>query len=298
MLYYINMETLHVDGLENNNLKVVQAKPRKVPKTMPRLSFLGAIVGSRNSGKTNAFINLIKFYDTTKSFDKIYLFSPTYQNDPKYQLLDNDEKHYELSVYQTYNNEIFKDVLEDIKRDIEEYKKYEKLMKIYKKFLRVKKIESLDAEELLELSLIDFEKPETKYKLGMPTSLLIFDDLVGNKDLYRADAKGLLNSFIILHRHLLTSVLFISQIWNNAVPRQIRNNLSLLMLFRNKNDKMKGEIGLEMSSVISVEDFVRLWNFATEPDYSFFMIDFDAKKRECRFRRNFNELISFQPTCE
>jgi len=290
------MKTEKIQGLDNKNLKITQAKPRKVPEGLPRLSFLGSIVGSRNSGKTNAFINLIKLYDTTKSFDKIYLFSPTYHNDPKYQLLDNDDKHYKFKVYDTYNDTLMKEVLEEIKYEIEDYKKYEKQIKLYKKFLRVKNLDSLTAEELFELNMNDFEEPTTDYKYGMPTSLIIFDDLVGNKDLYRADSKGLLNSFIILHRHLLTSVLFVAQIWANAVPRQIRNNLSLLMLFRNKNNKMKEEIGVEMSSIIKVEDFIKLWNFATEPDYSFFMIDFDAKDPKYRFRRNFNELIKFQPT--
>ena len=287
------MKTLKLHGLDNKDLKVTQAKPRIVPDGMPRLSFLGSIVGSRNSGKTNAFINLIKLYDQTKSFDKIYLFSPTYHNDPKYHLLDNDDAHYSLRVFDTYTDEIMKEVLGEIKADIEEYKSYEQQLKIYKKFLKVRNIDRLTAEELFELNLMDFEEPQTPFKQGMPTSLIIYDDLVGNRDLYRADSKGMLNSFIILHRHLLTSVLFVSQIWANAVPRQIRNNLSLLILFRNKNTKMKEEIGVEMSSVIDVESFVKLWDFATEQDYSFFMIDFDAKDKRYRFRKNFNELIEF-----
>jgi pantothenate kinase-related protein Tda10 len=110
-------------GLENKDLKVVQAPPRQGPKTFPDKPFLGTIVGSRGSGKTNCMINLIKHYDKTGFFSKVYMFSPTsFGNDPKYQLLEDGKHNIEYKKYPTYSDEIFKEVLEEIKSDIEEYK--------------------------------------------------------------------------------------------------------------------------------------------------------------------------------
>jgi hypothetical protein len=269
---------------------------RDPPEGLPAKPFLGICYGSRGSGKTNAVLNLIFHYDRVKFFDKIYFFSPTFRNDPKYQLLEEEgaegerkRKHYDLHVYQTYTNEIFADVLKEIREDMEEYKRCEKLKKTYEKFKKAKRLDQLTEDEILDLYELDFQPPECRFERP-PTSLLIFDDLVGNRDLYRADSKGTINSFVILHRHLLCSVLFVSQIWKNAVPRQIRNNLSLFMLFGNKSEAIKREVAEEVSSYIKPEEFMALWDKACEPPHSFFKIDLDGKKED-RFTRNFGDKI-------
>ena len=63
---------------------------------------------------------------------------------------------------------------------IEEYKKYERdlaLYKKYKQFSRSKKSwDEFDDNDLLYLNEMDFERPETEYKEGMPTTLLWFDE--------------------------------------------------------------------------------------------------------------------------
>jgi hypothetical protein len=281
----------HLNGLENKHLKVTQSQPREVPEGMPKLSFLMNVVGSRGSGKTNAVINLVKMYDKCHSFDKLYLFSPTYHNEPKNKLYH--EGSYKMKVYTTYSDDIFREVLEEIKTDIDEYKEYLRKKKLYEKFLKIKRIEELTPEEIIELDIDNWEEPTTEWKHGMPTSLLIFDDLVGNKDLYRADGKGIFYNFVILHRHLLTSVIFLSQVVKNGVPRQIRNNLSSLILFSNKSESIKKELAEEFSSFCKPEKFIEMWDFACQEPHEFFMIDMDAsgKNKKYRFRRNFDTLI-------
>lgn len=280
--------------LDNKDLKLTQAKPRQIPEGMPRLHFLMGIIGSRGAGKTTALINMIKMYDHTKSFDKIYFFSPTFHNDPKYKLLETDKHNYKLEVFGNYSDDVFKDVLQEIRDDIDEYKQYERKLKLYQKFMKVKSIDSLTPEELLDLELDDFEEPTTEFKHGMPTSLIVLDDLVGNTDLYKANAKGVFNNFVILHRHLLTSVIFLCQVYQNGIPRQIRNNLSCLLLFRNKNDAMKKQIAEEASSFVTVDHFLQMWDYSCVEPWDFFMIDFDTKDKQYRFRKNFNELVELK----
>jgi hypothetical protein len=48
---------------------------------------------------------------------------------------------------------------------------------------------------------------------------------------------------------------------------------------------------MQMSSFVSPENFIKMWDFATDEPHSFFMIDFDAAEPEFRFRKRFDMLI-------
>ena len=284
--------TAKLPNLETKVYKMKQAVDRETPANMPRVSqggFIGIITGSRNSGKTNAFISLCDIYNRTNTFDKIILFSPTYYNDPKYQLLSGFKA--ELQVYTEYNDDIFHDVAEGIKNDITIWKNYEYEVKRYNEALNYKGDFSKfkDQDYLYFLYDNDWRPPKKPQHLDrMPFTLIVFDDLVGNKYLYSSGCKNEATKFFILHRHMLTSCLFLTQIWKNALPRQIRNNLSLMILFKNNSHKIKLEIADELSSHISAEKFVELWDYATKDPYQFFMVDMDGPK-ELRYRKNFNE---------
>ena len=272
------------------NYKVKQAKPREHPKDMIELSFLGAIVGSRGTGKTNVLINLIKEYETTQSFDKVYIFSPTMGNEPKYRLIE--EGKYELVSYDNYTNELFAEVVEEINADIDSYKEYQKELKVYCDFKNGKSINSMGMG-LISLSQREFEPPEKpKYWKQMPTSLIVFDDLYGNKELYSTNAKNPMSKFAILHRHKLTSMLFLVQGFHNGIPRQLRSNLSMVILFAQKNQKLKEEIATELlGSYITKEQFIEMWDTATQEQHNFFMINFDEKDKNKKFRQNFDKFI-------
>jgi hypothetical protein len=281
-------DTVKVKGLENRELKSKLAEPRRAPDTMPDKPFLGVVCGSRGSGKSSSVINLVKLYATTHFFDKVYVFSPTFRNDPKMSHL-YDER-YSVKIIEDATYDALDEVLYEIKYDIEEYKEYEKYLKLWKKLMKAKDIDSFirncEAEEIAILENNDYQVPETKYKNGMPQSLIIFDDLVGSKVVYNNSS---LNKFLLQHRHYLTSILFSVQVWKGAVPRGIRNNLSLMIMFSNKSIPIKQEIAEELSAYITPDKFMDMWDFACKEPHDFFMINFDSKDK--KFRRNFNEII-------
>lgn len=288
------VSTTKIKGLENKDLKVVQATPRQAPSTLPNKPFLGTIVGARGSGKTNCMINLIKHYDKYKFFDKLYLFSPTsFGNDPKYQLIEDDKHHYILKKFHTYTDTIFKEVLEEIKSDIEEYKDWQKKHKIYNKFMKYG-YKRMTPEEMLEVEMMmldgeTIDEPVCQWT-QMPTSLLIFDDLVSNTELYKNTARGIFYNFAILHRHLLSSLLFVVQTWSGAVPKQIRGNLSLAILF-NLKPEIKKQVADELCSDTSESKFIEMWETACVNPWDFFMINYDAPK-QLRFRKNFDTIFN------
>ena len=168
--------------LPNADLKVVQAPPRKHPDNLPKLHFLAYFCGSRGSGKTNSIVNFIKKYDKAKSFDHIIIYSPTANNEPKYKHLIDYCKYATIELKEDFNHDDFAELRFKIDKRIEEYKKYERDLKVWENFKKYKgKWDDFNDDDLLRLHDLDFEKPSTEYKNGMPTHLILFDDQQGNR---------------------------------------------------------------------------------------------------------------------
>jgi len=284
----MELKTQFVKNLDNPEIKVFLAKERSAPPTMPNKPVLGVVCGSRGSGKSSAIINYVKLYAPHHHYDKVYLFSPTFDNDLKMAKLIDDR--YTFKIIREITHDILLDILDEIKNDIEEYKKYKEYYKLWKRIMKYKSIDDFlevaSPEEIAILQENDYEIPDTQFRYGMPSSLIIFDDLVENPVVYRNPR---LNEFLLRHRHYLTSVLFSVQKWKGSVPKGIRNNLSLMMMFKNKSVPIKKEIAEELSAFITTEQFIAMWDFACQADHDLFMVNFDDPKH--RFRRNFNEIF-------
>lgn len=269
-------------------LKVKYPKRRPAPPGMPSLYSLGMICGSRGSGKTTIMVRMIKSYDAARSYDHLWLWAPCFHADPKYQQLAK-HTNYELHLFdREFSIADFKDALEDIDAANDEYEEHLEHIKLWKKFLRLKDPMKLKDAEVLALDKLGWRPPDPhKFPLGRPTNLMVFDDCVGSRDLYRSDAKGAVSQFVIKHRHHHTSILFMSQIFSNAVPKQIRSNLSWVALFAQKNADIRKQASLEFSSHVSAEDFGRMWEQACEEPHGFFFADFEAPP-EIRYRIGFD----------
>lgn len=280
----------------NKDLKVVQAPPRPTPDGFPfKKHFLAVVAGSRGMGKTNSLINLVLHAEAIGFWDKVYLFSPTMKNDPKNDLLRN--RSFEFHAYDYYSDALFKEVDASIRDDIAEYKRYEVEKKVYDKWMK-HGAKGMDPDELriLDSMLFDDEtirEPVSRFK-AMPTTLLIMDDLVSNTQLYRPQCRGPFYAFAIAHRHFCTSIIFSVQTWKGAVPRGLRANLSLLMLFRAKRSIMK-LVSDEVCTTMEEDDFYRLWDDACKEPHDLLMVDFDQPEWKGRYRRNFDEIYTSVP---
>ena len=289
----MTMETEHIP-VRVPELHIRYAQTRAGPENLPRLHFLAAIVGSRGSGKTTALVRMLKAYFRAHSFDKMVLFCPTLRADPKYKALIQSAKKHAVRVdtHESFDEGLFQGVVESIEADIEEEKAERDYAEVYARC--VLKRGECSAEDLMLLEKHDYEEPTKppKWLRGTPTTLLVFDDLVGNRDLYRSDAKGAVASFAIRHRHHHTSMVFLTQTFHNGVPRQLRSNLSLLILFANKNDSIRKQIAAEFSSFVPQQRFLDMWETATQTAaHHFLMCDFDAADPRLRFRKNFDQIF-------
>ena len=283
-----------INDVINKDLKVVQAKPRPVPEYLFKANSLVCICANRGSGKTNTWINMLLKYDKeTKTFDRVYLVCPTVMNDPKYQLIKDNDKYYKLKIYENFDEDIFKDILDDIEFNISEYKQYQSDKKLYEKFVTSKNLSGFTPEELFRLEYLNFEEPETEFIHGFPQHCIIFDDMMSNPYVYPNNVRGnLLTRFTILHRHKNTFILHSVQNFKNTLHKSIRNNLTGLILFKNKSPEIKMEIAKEFANMVKVDDFVEMWDKATENDYDFFKVDTTASDKRYRFTKNFNEAMT------
>lgn len=271
-------------------LKNYQAKAneREVPEGFPNKPFLGLIYASKGLGKTNLLINLVHKFDETKTYQKVYLFSPSVQNDPKYQFLYDGK--YDLKVYPNYTDEIMRDVIDEINDDLNEWKEYQRLKALYDKSKKAESQDLFNDEELLDLFMMDWEAPMPPKYNREPWSLIIFDDLASNAQLMK-QGKSLMNSFALLHRHRNTSMIYAVQLYRNAVPKMIRNNLDLWVLGKSKSEENMKSVAEELTSYATTKEVIDKWNKATEEPYSFFCVNLMAKTPELRFTRNFNEPV-------
>lgn len=273
-------------------LKVPKQEQRKYNQNLPNPHyFLGLISGSRGSGKTTAFVQLMGMYDKDKVFDEVFLFCPTIKNDPKYALLD--DMNFTLHKYEDYNNQLMSEVIGYVNTKLDDYKKYLKKKKLWDAYSRGKPVESFTMSELMDLKDMDFQAPPNHFPKGKPNFLMVFDDLQYNKELYSntSTAKDDAKRFFIRHRHHACNVLFLTQSFINGVPKQIRSNLNMMMLFANKSPQMKKTIADELSSHISKDEFIALWDYATKEPHSFLKIEYEAKPNR-KFSKNFDTFLT------
>jgi hypothetical protein len=274
-------------------LTIKEHERREAPFSMPQPPFMAGLFGSRGSGKTSIMISMLRLYDSVKAFDKIYIFSPTHSKDPKFEAFVKTQPHAKVEFMEVYTDVRFDEITREMDSELKAYESFLIALKAYTKFVKGKKIDEMTQDELLALYSYDFNDPGAfeRFKEGRPCWAIVFDDMVGDKSVYRGDSCGLVGRFSLRHRHYNASIFFLSQAYKSGVPRQLRNNLSTAVFFANKSDKIKMEISEEMSSFIGPLDFVSMWDFACEEPHGFFMIDYDAKLPTWRFRKNFDCLL-------
>jgi hypothetical protein len=254
---------------------------------------LCAVVGSRNSGKTTTALRMLKMYVKSKSYDKIFWWSPTARREAKIKAFveECDKSKCPLEIFDTFNEAEFTQLLDWFKSEIDEYRLYKKRLECWRKFQKCKDTDELSMDELVMLEEIEWKKPETTYKNGFPSWALVWDDEIGNKTIFNPTCKGVTSKFWILHRHLSCSVFILSQIVANGIPRQIRGNISLWILFSCKSDKLKKDVADELAFKVSPETLLEMWEMATKEPHHFLMCDYDCPDDKYMFRRNFTDLI-------
>ena len=275
-----------------------------------RSPFLACVIGARTSGKSFLTSQILLQAELENTYDEIFYIGPTFNSNKKYFErfipLKNVYEPTKCSIGSVMKrvDENRDEYLRHIE-DVEEWKRY-------KEKIRSRPIRSFGTSELLyylEKGFLDDQPPEWKYPiLRPPTSLLILDDVINTKAISQSSGFSQLS---VLNRHaspmpedhddrsaLGLAVIILAQSYCclGGIPRICRENVSLLFLFKNKQEKQMEKIKDELANVVDIDKFEKAYSYATAEEYGNLCVDFKPKNPELTFRKNLNEAIVFD--CE
>jgi len=285
------------------NIKVPPSNAFKIetPDDCIKMHTITLAVAKRGTGKSVALTNLLRILRENNAMDRILLISPTYfSNKDLFDSIGIQEE----DIFDEPNDKAIEDVIKIVEEENDDYEEYHSKMKRYKKLMgmldRQVNIFEIPADLLLEFAESDFQPPEHKYNGKKPVIGLLLDDIQGS-NLFRTGGKFM--SFAIRHRHvgkgLGCSIFMACQNYISpaSCPRAVRNNLTHMLLFRNKDIKTLSQIASEFGGEIDEETFMSVYNEATrDSPHDFLFIDTSKKdSHPSMFRKNFDRFIVPDP---
>jgi hypothetical protein len=245
--------------------------PQSPIEDLPREFFVSLFVGSRGSGKTFSACHLLRMYEKhglwfegTRVPMRVIVFSPTYTaNKPFFDCLREvfDPVH---DLYEAYDEDTMHALHVSLNKEKRESVDYLDKLDAWKQALRAKNLEDLPFEIQLELNAMGWIAPQPpKYPYGR-ANFLLMDDMIGSSA-YK-QGKSEFTSFLLRCRHLQTNVLCMVQNMK-SVPKAVRQNASVFVLFRNANAKVVAEdLYDEVSASYTLPQFQALYQYAIDSD--------------------------------
>lgn len=265
-----------------------------------KLHAVAIFSGKRGAGKSVALANLLKVAMDRSYFDRIFIITPTYNSN---KVIWDICYIKEEDVFLPEKDSI-KNIIERIQADKDEWEAHLHKKEMYKNYIRDKhrSYTSIDDEDLLyyyDNDFINGKKPdEWKYhKQGVkdhpPRTSIILDDCLSLPVMARPSS-GLVN-LCISSRHICqglgTSVFMLVQSFKcqGGVPRVIREQVTLLCLFKLCDQNQIEAIEKEIGTDIGVEKFRQFLEYSTKNPHGFLTINFCPKKGQSMFMREFEE---------
>jgi len=260
--------------------------------------------GKRGGGKSVAVASYVKKLRDLDLMQRVLLITPTYNSNKEIFAplkLNAEEDVLEPTA------DALKKVISIVEAEKKDYDQYWEDLKKYKQFQRYLNsntpIEGIPSDLLMMLMDSNFEPPKYKYPACVgrhpfaPRLFLVIDDAMGT-DMFKP--RGGLTNFCIKHRHIAdglgisVAMLVQSYCAIGGVPRPIRENCTCLCLFKSaaqhvaQLEKIHSEIGTD----IDLEQFDKLFTYATSKPFGFLFVDFSPKDSDKQFRSGFDEFIS------
>ena len=278
--------------------------------SQPCLMYVSAV---RNSGKSFAVSKMVRGLQRERVFDSIKIITPTFNSNKAYfgDLINDPE----TDVLEPTKDSIQK-VIDMVEADRDLFEKHLEDLKEYNEFTRLLKSGGDMSDEqvlkYIDLGFLNqrFEKPVFKYEkfaktLRAPQTLLILDDILSSPAILQSSG---LTKLATLNRHVAPlketfknrsacgiAVIILSQTYSmaNGISRCLRENVTHLMLFKNRQEKQLAKIRDELCSAVDQDKFDKAYEYATKEKYGNLLISFAPKCVTQTFRKNLNELIIF-----
>jgi hypothetical protein len=294
----MNIKVQPIKSLSDVELDIKGPKyPQSSDENLPKLFWVGAWIGGRNSGKTHSVTELLKLYEAKGIYkngkelsQRVIIFSPTYDANKHFwkNLSHHDD---EKDVYTSYSDAILKSVMDDIVDEEKATLEYHRLIKIYKKCVKSKDGKDLTEEDVETMEKLDWEEPNKPRYINGCVNFLIFDDLVGSK-LYKSVGESFFTTTVLKNRHVKVNILMLAQSMKK-IPKAIRENVSLYVLFKFANAKLINvDLYPEVSNTLTLDQFENLYKFATAQKHGSLVVDL-TRSDEKQFKLGWRNLLAF-----
>lgn len=291
----MNIQKYKIKGFDNEPIKfndVPYPQPKK-NTGLPRMFFTCLAIGSTGSGKTFSVCKLLKYYEKLKIYNgkdevpqRIILISPTTEANPIYKTLKNLD---EDDIYTNYSDDLLNEIIEDIKYTKEEAEKYQSDVELIKKFNKTNSLRKFDNDEIIRLEILNYEFPPLKPKYDRPpVNHFILDDLLASPGAFKPNGNSPISNLCVKNRHLMSNVFILGQT-SNQIPKIIRTQARLLLLYRFNSNKITQDLYEVVSSILSPEEFENLYDKCTDRKYNFLCVD--NTQKNVLLKQNFNYLI-------
>ena len=297
--------------MKTKALKIYEETPKEgVSNEYPTPHFgfrqpcLQMIVGQRNTGKSCLTSKILAQVHKDKTFDVVYIITPSFNSNKSYfgkyikpeNVFDPTRDAIDKVIQ---NVEIDRDLWEKFLKDKQEYAAFQRKLNSHQPFM--------DHEMLHAYYHGWFEgPPRWHYENEVPPrSILIMDDVLSSPAISQSSG---LTRVATLNRHIAPlekphsnrsacglAVILLSQSYRmqSGISRCLRENLSLLTLFKNKQEKQMEAIKEELANVVDESLFEQAYNHATSEKHGNLTVDFKPKCPTLTFRKNLNEAILF-----
>jgi len=185
---------------------------------------------------------------------RIILISPTSSANPVFQTLKN---LHPSDIHASYSDELLLNIMDDIAEEKIKTAEYQKEMALWNKCFKMKYLQELDVEELMQLEIMHYKLPEEpRFPKGC-VNFLILDDFVGSS-LYKSTGKSAFTNLVLRNRHLSINILMMTQNLK-SIPKAIRTNTSLFVIFKFASKKViTDDLYEEVSNSITLQNFEKI----------------------------------------
>ena len=275
-------------GLANGEVKCKPKRVPKVPPHLPKLHCLAGAFGVVRSGKSNALVNLIKAYHDCGGLNLLYCISPTYHSNASLQTLPFEKDGIFTDSHTSVN--ALRTILRKIKEKNDEYKLEELYKRSYERYINGK----ATTEDLARVQRSNYREP---IPVKWPQPGIFIDDMT-HTELMANTINNELSHLSLHHRHIDgvgVSIFQAFQTFKSGMPRVVRANLGLILLFPTCNMREIEEIYQEVSNNITFDTFKRLLFEATKGPHDFLLIDKLSEDPMKQFGINFDRKFIIDP---
>ena len=151
---------------------------------------------------------------------------------------------------------------------------------------RVKKREPYKIIEQWSDNINDLISLDELKKFKQYLNLVIIDDM----PILSKQQQDTVGKFFCMCRHFNCTIIYLQQLYFQ-LPRSVRNNLSHIILFNNKNKKEQTMLAQQLGGNLEKGQFSKLYNKILSKKYQWFLIDNTTDDINLQYRQCYTKLL-------